>query len=109
VRCQEVQDLFHGYVDGELDLVRTLDIERHLRDCSACAPVHAQLQALRSALRDSVLYFTPLAPLASRVRAAVRRVSTAHTRTWGWSWRRLSLGAAVAGVAIAKARYTARR
>jgi anti-sigma factor RsiW len=71
VSCQEVQDLFHGYVDGELDLVRTLDIERHLRDCSACAPVHAQLQALRSALRDSVLYFTPLAPLASRIRAAV--------------------------------------
>jgi hypothetical protein len=39
----------------------------------------------RRVLRDSVLYFTPLEPLASRVRAAVRRVSTAHTRTWGWS------------------------
>ena len=35
--CQEVQDLLHGYMDGELDLVRTLDIERHLQDCSVCA------------------------------------------------------------------------
>jgi len=100
VSCQEVQDLLHGYVDGELDLVRTLDIERHLRDCSACAPVHAQQQALRSALRDSALYFTPPEPLESRILVAVQRVSNANTWTWEWSWRWLSLGAAVACVAI---------
>src|SRR5215475_10825125 len=39
VNCQEAQGLFHAYVDGELDLVRTLDIERHLRECSACTHV----------------------------------------------------------------------
>jgi anti-sigma factor RsiW len=100
VSCQEVQDLLHGYVDGELDLVRTLDIERHLRDCSACARVHADQQALRSALRTSALYFTPPEPLEQRIRAAVRRGSNADTRTWGWSWRGLSLGAAVACVTI---------
>lgn len=98
--CQEVQDLLHGYVDGELDLVRTLDIERHLRECSACARVHAQQQALRSALRDSALYFTPPAPLESRILAEVRRVSHANTWIWRWSWRWLSLGAAVACMAI---------
>jgi anti-sigma factor RsiW len=100
VNCQEAQGLFHGYVDGELDLMRTLDIERHLRDCSACAHVHAQQQALRSALRDSALYFTPPEPLESRILATVRRLSHANTRTWGWPWRWLSLGAAVACVAM---------
>jgi anti-sigma factor RsiW len=100
VSCQEVQDLLHGYADGELDLVRTLHIERHLRDCSACARLHAHQQALGSALRASALYLTPPEPLERRIRAAVRRVSNANTRTWGWSWRRLSLGAALASLAI---------
>jgi anti-sigma factor RsiW len=95
-----VQDLLHGYVDGELDLVRTLDIDRHLRDCSACAGLHAHQQALRSALRGGAPYFTPPEPLEQRVRAAVRRVSGADTRTWWWSWRWLSLGAAMACVAV---------
>jgi anti-sigma factor RsiW len=100
VSCQEAQDLLHGYLDGELDLVRTLDIERHLRDCSSCARIHAQQQALRSALRDGALYFTPPEPLESRILAAVQRISNAHARTRGWSWRWLSLGAAVACMAI---------
>ena len=28
--CSDVRDLLHPYLDGELDLVRTLDVERHL-------------------------------------------------------------------------------
>jgi anti-sigma factor RsiW len=99
VSCQEVQDLLHGYVDGELDLVRTLHVDRHLRDCSACVGLHAHQQALRSALRGGVPYFTPPEPLEQRVRAAVRRVSGADTRPRGWSWHWLSLGAAIACVA----------
>jgi len=100
VSCHEVQDLLHGYVDGELDLVRTLDIDRHLRDCSACAGLHAHQQALRSALRGGAPYFTPPEPLEQRLRAAVRRVSGADTRPLRWSWRWLSLGAAMACVAV---------
>jgi anti-sigma factor RsiW len=100
VSCQEVEALLHGYIDGELDLVRTLHVERHLRECSACAHAHDQQQVLRSALRDSALYFTPPQPLESRIRAAARRVSNTDARTWGWPWRWLSLGAASSCVAI---------
>src|SRR5437879_13902042 len=35
--CRDVQELIHGYVDGELDLVRNLEMERHLHECAACA------------------------------------------------------------------------
>jgi anti-sigma factor RsiW len=87
-------------VDDELDLVRTLHVEQHLRDCPACARAYAHQQALRSALRSGSLYFAPPEPLQQRVRAAVRRASHVDTRTWGWSWRWLSLGAALACVAI---------
>lgn len=98
--CREVQDLLHGYVDGELDLVRTLHIEQHLRDCPVCARAFTQQQVLRTALRGSSLSFMPPATLPPRVRAAVRRAGNVHTKTSGWSWRWLSLGAAVACVAI---------
>ena len=99
--CQEVQDLLHGYMDGELDLVRTLDIERHLRDCSVCTRLHAQQEALRSAIRDSALYFTVPDPLEQRIRAVIPGVGKADARPWRWSWRWLGFGGAVACMAIA--------
>ena len=49
--CEETRILIHGYVDGELDLVRSLEIEQHLRDCAACSEANQGLQALRDALR----------------------------------------------------------
>jgi anti-sigma factor RsiW len=100
VGCEEVQELLHGFVDGELDLVRTLHIEQHLRDCSVCGRLHTDQQALRSALRASALHFTPAAALEPRIQAALRRVSKADTRIWRWSWPWLGLGAALACVAI---------
>ncbi len=35
--CAETQTLIHGYVDGELDLTKCLEIEQHLEACPACA------------------------------------------------------------------------
>jgi len=37
MNCKDAQNLINGYVDGELDLVRNLDIERHIQDCALCA------------------------------------------------------------------------
>ena len=101
MNCQEVQDLLHGYLDGELDLVHTLDIERHLRDCSACARVHAQQQALRSALRDSAPYFSPPELLQQHIRTAVQGVDSTDTRASRWSLGWFSLGVATACIAMA--------
>jgi anti-sigma factor RsiW len=83
VSCQETQDLLHGYVDGELDLVRTLQIEQHLRECPACARAYAHQQALCAALRAGSLYFMPPPHLRPRVRTAVRCAMNAATRRWG--------------------------
>ena len=32
MRCDEIADLLHAYGDGELDLVRSLEVERHLQE-----------------------------------------------------------------------------
>jgi anti-sigma factor RsiW len=100
VSCEEAQDLLHGYLDGELDLVRSLEIEHHLQDCRSCSRAYQHQQALRSAIRAGSLYFTPPVHLQRRVRAAVRSASPAAGRRRLWSWRWLSVAAALAFVAL---------
>ena len=70
--CQDTQNLLHGYVDGELDLLNNLRIERHLQDCPACARAYQNQKSLRSALGDGSLYFNAPAKLRERVRRDVR-------------------------------------
>jgi len=98
--CHETQDLIHGYLDGELDLVRNLAIEQHLQSCQACAQAYRNQQALRSAIRTGSLYFKAPANLQKRVRSATRKASKAETRPQVWSWRWLSVGTSLAVLAI---------
>ncbi len=98
--CQETQALLDGYVDGELDISRSLEVERHMQDCPACSHAYRSHQALRSAIRTSGLYFHPPAYLHKRVRAAVRRASGSHTTARVWGRRGLSVAASLAAVAI---------
>jgi anti-sigma factor RsiW len=69
---RETQTLLHGYVDGELDLMKSLEIEEHLEECPACTRAHASLQAVRAAIRGSSLRLQAPTGLERRVRSAVR-------------------------------------
>jgi len=37
VACEDNALLLHAYSDGELDLVRSLEIEKHVKICASCA------------------------------------------------------------------------
>jgi anti-sigma factor RsiW len=81
LNCRETQTLIHGYVDGELDLVKSLEIEQHLHECPACTEAHTSLEALRTAIKSTDLYFQTPPGIANRVRSAARtagRVDRAH-------------------------------
>ncbi len=52
MNCSESRLLLHALIDGELDLVRSLDLEQHLKTCAACAAENKTLLSLRSALRS---------------------------------------------------------
>jgi len=88
LRCPETQTLIHGYVDGELDLMKCLEIEQHLEACPACAQAHAGLQAVRAAVQNSSLYFQAPPGLVKRVQSSPRGVGQGN-RTPGLSPRRL--------------------
>lgn len=68
--CSEFRPLLDGYRDGELDLVRSLEIEEHLRTCDACSRIDRAQLALRAALKADELYFRAPASLARKVRMA---------------------------------------
>jgi len=73
VNCSDVRTFVHGYLDKEIDLVRHVEIEEHLRTCTACSQVHHAQVALRSALKSDELYFKAPPRLERQVRMAARR------------------------------------
>jgi anti-sigma factor RsiW len=77
VGCQETQKLLHGHVDGELDLLRSLEVEQHVQECAACAQAYTDLQALRTAIKDRAPYFEAPANLRQRIQSSIRQPSMA--------------------------------
>jgi anti-sigma factor RsiW len=67
--CEDVAPLLDASLDGELDAVHALELERHLAACPACASELARLRALRAAIRGRATRHR-LPPAAH---AAVRR------------------------------------
>jgi mycothiol system anti-sigma-R factor len=67
VNCTETHNLLHGYLDGELDLVRNLEFEQHLQSCPACSQSLEQQQHLRTTLSGAGLYMQAPARLRERL------------------------------------------
>lgn len=94
--CEDNRGLLHAYVDGELDLVRSLEIEKHLQGCKTCAQAVENQQALASAMRGSSFYFRPPRELRPRVNAALRR----SQKSIPWSMLALAAGLLIGGIFV---------
>jgi len=61
VSCKLTQRFVPGYLDGELDLARTIEMETHLENCADCARELDRQKALHAAMqRGSLAYAAPL-------------------------------------------------
>ena len=69
--CENNEPLLHAYFDGELDLVRSVEFEEHLKTCADCAGKLHEQQILRQSLRSSNLYEPSPESLQSRIRATL--------------------------------------
>ncbi len=98
--CQLTQEFIHAYVDGELDLARSLEVEQHMEQCEVCAIAYRNQTALRSAFKDSSLYYSAPARLEKRIRSSLRREAKSEVghRWFGWGW--LQVGVALACVLL---------
>ncbi len=90
--CQETQALIHGYVDGELDLVRSLEIEKHIETCEVCSREYRTQRGLQKAIRDAPLRFKAPKDLRKRIQSSLRKAEkaapTGRALPWlaRWSW-----------------------
>jgi anti-sigma factor RsiW len=92
--CQETSQLSHAFADGELDLVKSVEIETHLRDCQSCTETQQEILSLRSMLNEPSLRFEPQAGFEKRLRASLRRDAqdkSVPMRWWRWSLAAASL------------------
>lgn len=76
--CKETEKLIDGYVDGELDLIRNLEVERHLQQCARCSQGYQGHQALGNRIKASIPYFKAPADLQTRIQLSVRKAAKAE-------------------------------
>jgi anti-sigma factor RsiW len=73
VACNDNQRLLHAYFDGELDLVRSIEFEDHLKTCPDCSRDFADQQALRKSLQAANLYQRAPESLKTKIRVQLPR------------------------------------
>jgi anti-sigma factor RsiW len=73
VECKEARNWLHGYLDGELDLARTLEIERHLEDCTVCSQARDNHGALQDSIHAAGLKYNCPERLRADIQATLRR------------------------------------
>jgi anti-sigma factor RsiW len=74
--CELTQRCVPGYLDGELDLVHTIEMETHLKGCPACARELESLKALRAGLQRNSLAYAAPAALRERIQSSLRELSS---------------------------------
>jgi anti-sigma factor RsiW len=103
--CEDARILLHGHLDGELELGRDLEVQRHLAECARCNAEFQSMRAMRSRLKDSSFRFEappellvqiqramPLAESSRRANFVSRRAATLSRST------RLAIPLAVAAM-----------
>jgi anti-sigma factor RsiW len=103
VSCELTQRFVPGYLDGELDLVRTIEVDAHLRICGDCVREFEIQQALRGAIQRGSLTYAAPEGLRERIQSSLS-VSTAKEAPKvgsSWSqWRFFQWAAAFAVLAV---------
>jgi anti-sigma factor RsiW len=97
MNCRDVEGLLGAYVDRELDLVRSLEVEKHLDECAACATAVQRHRALRSAVVEGATYYAAPESLRRKVRA-ISAPKLQSPRAW---WAAGLAAAAVAACVVA--------
>ena len=96
MNCAEAKDLVHLYLDQELDLVRVVDVDKHLQSCTACRALYDEQRALRAAVRRDVTYHRAPGELRERLRFSLRGQADEPVRTHARRQRRWNTGLAIA-------------
>src|SRR2546425_124784 len=87
-------------MDGELDPLKNLEIEKHLQHCAVCSQSYKADQALQTAVKTGAQYFPASADLRKRIQSSVRQLSKGEQIFPTMPWRWLAVAASVVFVVI---------
>jgi len=105
---EEIRELIHPYVDGELDVANGREIEQHLDGCDDCRLLEQRARALRTALRKSLPSYSAPTTLKRSVRTALRREAR-PVHPFLSPWALFATGAACALLILAFAFFQSAR
>lgn len=102
------RNLLHAYIDDELDLVRSMELEDHLAECADCALQVESFRALRTAFAASELRYTATDQFRTRVTQALEKADRPPVRErqrrafgwWNWAAAAACLVIAVGGLLL---------
>ncbi len=88
MNCQGLKEAIHPYLDRELDLEHSLEVEQHLKECAGCAQAYNQQSKLHSVVAERLNYFAAPRRLRRNVRTALQHVQPAvlSRSNWWWAW-----------------------
>lgn len=100
--CTHTQSLLDTYLDGELDPVRSLEIDEHLHGCARCSQSYSDRQVFHQALKTESLYFKAPTDLQKRIQRSVREAARAETpsRWFSPSWIKMAAPMAAAALVV---------
>ena len=99
MECDRARELIDAYVDRELDVSLSAEIERHIESCAACRALHEGHRALRAQLQEPALYVAAPEPLRRRVADAIAAESPpAVLRPARRQWLQLAAACVAAAV-----------
>ena len=79
--------MINPYVDGELDLVQTVEVEQHLDQCQSCNVRYRNQLNLSSNLKDSSLYYHAPKHLRQRIKSSLQEELKIHRQERNrWAW-----------------------
>jgi anti-sigma factor RsiW len=89
MNCAEIRLLLHAHADGELDAANSLEVERHMKTCAACAAEQKSLRALKTALRNGGLNFRAPDSLKKDLRQFVQDLNEEKKSRGNFDFQRL--------------------
>lgn len=83
MNCADARALLHAYIDGELDVARSFELERHLAGCAECRAANEIHQVMRQRVRAVAAYYPAPAALRKRIQSSPDLTGSRPQRGWG--------------------------
>jgi anti-sigma factor RsiW len=99
--CQELRGLLDAHIDSELDLVTTLQFDRHLTECASCRASREQHEQFNRAVRAQMPRFDAPPGLEHKIRVQLRsadRTRPALVPSSLSGWRPCAIAASLIGL-----------